>query len=170
MRLFIAIDVPSLSDIQSKLKGAALTKTKEFHITLKFLGEVTPAVAKKVEDALSNVRYSKFNSSFSPVDCFPSRSSPRVVWVGLEPVDVWMGLQREIDAVLSAFFSNDKQFVPHVTLARIKEVTDKDAFAQSLKLKVPTDLFSVSEFHLVESQLTKSGPIHKVLAVFPLRP
>lgn len=170
MRLFIAVDVPSLSDVQSKLKGAIVVKTKEFHVTLKFLGEVMPAVAKKVETALSEVRYSQFNSSFGSVDCFPSRSSPRVVWVGLEPIDEWKGLQREVDAVLASLFPNEKQFVPHATLARVKEVADKDSFLQSLKIKVPADVFKVSEFHLVESKLTKSGPIHKILAVFPLRP
>lgn len=172
MRLFIAFDVSEsvhthIIEIQKKLTGAKLTLTKNFHLTLKFLGEVTPAQADEIKKRLSKVKFAPFTAQLDGTGVFPENGAPRVVWIGIEPHDVICELQKNIDEALHGMFAKEKNFKAHITLARVKEVTDKK-FAEHVKnLKVEPITFEVKEFKLIESQLTSEGPHYKDVAAYP---
>ncbi len=172
MRLFIAINTPKeiqnyFSDVQKKLTGAKLTLTKNFHLTLKFLGEITPAQADEIKKRLGKIQFKPFTATLSGTGIFPSEQMIRVVWIGIEPHDIICNLQKQIDAALHGLFPKEKSFQPHITLARVKTVDNKKQFVEQVKkLKVEPLSFEVKEFKLIQSQLTSEGSIYTDVATY----
>lgn len=172
MRLFIAIDFNELKDYFAHLqnllpKNAKLSYTKAFHLTLKFLGEVQPNNADGIINILKNVKFRNFHVFLDGVGIFPSENYIRVVWVGLEPEDKILELQRNIDGSLRALFKKERDFKAHITLARVKYPEDKKLFIEQLKkIKVENKEIEVKQFKLIKSTLNPKGPIYGDLAVF----
>jgi len=174
MRLFIAFDISDeakeeLLKAQSELKkaDAKLTLAKEFHLTLKFLGEVEDKKVDEIKDRLSKVRFEQFDAELDGTGVFPTEDYIRVVWVGLEPKDKITTLQQKIEEALLGMFLKDTRFHPHLTLARVKFVKDKKGFIEKLKkIKMEKKAFSLSIFKLIKSTLTPKGPVYEVLEEF----
>jgi len=172
MRLFIAFDVPEevrehILKLQKQLTGAKLTLTKNFHLTLKFLGEVTPVQVEDIKKKLASVKFKPFMAKLNGTGIFPSDKMIRVVWAEITPHDIIRELQKQIDEALHGMFTKEKQFTPHLTIARVKTVENKEQFAEQVKnLKVEPITFEVKEFKLIESQLTSEGPVYKELAAY----
>ena len=160
MRLFVAIDVPEkidsyLKEIQNTIKDIRPVKT--FHLTLKFLGDVSDHA--RIENALASVRFKNLSLETTVIGAFPSKENIRVLWVGLKPNPYLTALQKDIELALPGFH-DDFEFHPHITIAR----TDKQIpFPKS-------DLFSYSfvadTFCLYESVLTREGPIYNKIREF----
>ncbi len=146
---------------------------QNIHITLRFIGETEEKIIADLEGALSSIRYEPFNVKLSGVGIFGSRYDPRVVWAGIEPYDQLVGLMKAVhSSVVSVGFEPDRQnLVPHLTLGRIKEITDKKNF-QSM-IDTFRDLSSgempVREFVLYESILKKEGPAYVALKKFEMK-
>ena len=175
MRTFIAVDLPedakkALSEAQKVIKAAKASFTKDFHLTLKFLGEITPQKLETVKHSLAAVKFKKFTTALSGVGVFPSESYIRGVWAGLQPEEEMIQLQRLVDEALEKEFKREKGFKPHITLARIKFVADKKGFLQQLReVKVKNVTFAVGNFKLKRSTLSSKGPIYEDLAVYELQ-
>ncbi|MFH1181731.1 MAG: RNA 2',3'-cyclic phosphodiesterase [Candidatus Woesearchaeota archaeon] len=173
MRVFIAIDLPEevkkyLIELQKQLPEAKMSKTKDFHLTLKFLGELTPERVERVKQILREVKFEKFSATTTGMGVFPNESYIRVVWVGLEPEKEILQLQQQIEELLGRDFGKEKIFKAHLTLARVKFVADKDSFLRQLKeIKTERKTFAVEGFRLKESILSPKGPTYRDLAVFP---
>lgn len=171
MRVFVAIELSEdakreLIRAQSELKGAKLTLTKEFHLTLKFLGEVSEGKAGLIKDKLKEIEFNKSKIKLSQTGVFPSPSHITVVWVGLEPAKPLIDLNTKINQVLQEF-KDDHPFHPHITLARVKFIENKKEFADKLKeIKIKPVEFEAKEFKLIKSTLTPNGPVYEDLAVF----
>ncbi|MBW3001704.1 RNA 2',3'-cyclic phosphodiesterase [Candidatus Woesearchaeota archaeon] len=177
MRLFIAFDVSEeaknyLSDLQKQLpEDSKLNLVKQFHQTLKFLGDVDEDKIDKIKAALTNVSFTKFTAKTNGLGVFPDEKMIRVVWVGLVPKDAITGLQQEIETALLDMFPKDTRFHPHLTLARVKSVKDKKDFIEKLnKLTIKEINFPVSSFKLIKSELTPEGPVYEDIAEFSLNP
>ena len=174
MRLFIAIEIlpeveKYLIELQTQLAGAKLTLAKHIHLTLKFLGEVSPQNAEKVEERLKQIKFNKFKATLGSIGFFPSEKHARVVWVGVEPQKVICELQKKIDDSLEGLFPKEKDFQPHLTLARVKEINNKSQFEKIKDIKVKTIEFSATEFKLVESKLSPKGPEYRDVKVYALQ-
>jgi 2'-5' RNA ligase len=64
---------------------------------------------------------------------------------------------------------NDFKFHPHVTLARVIHVKDKDSLMINLNnLKFETLTINVDCFHLIKSESTSNGPVYDILETFNL--
>jgi 2'-5' RNA ligase len=168
MRLFVAIRLDE--DTVKHLKGlqavimkltARVSYVKEFHLTLKFLGEVSDP--DKVMQALDRVRFKPFEFSLSGIGFFPDKRMPRVIWVGIEPKRDVLLLQQQIDKHLAeAGFAKDHKFHPHITLGRVKHA-EKDAFASIADTAVQSLQTKVASFSLIKSDLKPEGPAYTVL-------
>ena len=167
MRLFIAIDIPEsaqekIESAKEKLKGddAGLRFTKEGHMTLKFLGDVSEARIEYVKKLLSDIKLKEFEIRLDgKLGVFPSREYIQVVWAGFEQSDELVKLKKDIDHALEEYFKKDKDFVAHVTLARVRFVRDKKGFLERIdNIKVPDVSFKVSELKLYRSILKSEGP------------
>lgn len=172
MRLFIAVDFNELKDYFFELQklfpsNARLSLTKSFHLTLKFLGEVQPNNVEDIIKNLQNIRFQKFDVFLDSVGIFPTENYIRVVWIGLQPEDKILELQKNIDESLKPMFKKEKDFKAHITLARVKYPEDKKSFIEQLKkIKVENKKIEVNDFRLVKSTLMPKGPIYEDLKKF----
>ena len=165
MRLFIAIEMPKeldeeVNELKKKLDTdyAKLTITKDNHLTLKFLGDIEESKAEDIKDSLSRIEFDKYNTRLNNIGVFPNENYIRVVWVGLKPEEETIALKEKIDGVLKDF-KDDFEFHPHLTLARVKFIKDKERFKELLKsIKSENSEFSVDEFKLIKSELKPEGP------------
>ncbi|MBN2454144.1 RNA 2',3'-cyclic phosphodiesterase [Candidatus Woesearchaeota archaeon] len=173
MRVFIAIDMPDsvkeyLRKVQKLLPEAKMLPVRDFHLTLKFIGELTPERVEKLKNLLGNVKFEKFTASTDEVGVFPSENYVRVVWIGLKPEEPIIELQQQIEKALEGEFKQDNSFKAHLTLARVKFIGDKERFIRELKdIKTEKISFEVDRFRLKKSTLTPEGPVYADLALFP---
>jgi RNA 2',3'-cyclic 3'-phosphodiesterase len=187
-RLFIAIRVPeavkdSLQKAQQPLRTAMRDSTirwtprDQFHLTLKFLGDVEPDRAESLAEALKLAC-----RGFAPLDLvaegvgfFPERGFPRVVWAGLRDAeDRLPSVQKAVETAVREFTAEEpeRRFSGHVTLGRIKTIKrpQADALASSAA-EMKTRVFgkwTAGEVELIRSELLPSGARYSSLAVAPL--
>lgn len=176
MRLFIAIELPKelgeqITELKKKLETehAKVTITKENHLTLKFLGDVEESRVDDIKNTLKKVEFKQYKAKLDKVGVFPNEDYVRVVWIGVKPEEETIILKKKIDDALKDFkFKDDYDFHPHVTLARVKFVKDKEKFKELIhSLKTEDSEFEVNEFKLIKSELKPDGPEYTDLAVFP---
>jgi 2'-5' RNA ligase len=183
IRAFIGIKIPE--EITEKIDSFSKEKLKNIknikrvekenlHITLKFLGEITEDEAEKLKEELKKISFVKFQIKIKGIGVFPSISNPKVIWIGGESEKIQM-LKREIDlciknSQININQENDKPFVIHITIGRIKKEVEKESekIKQLIKENLEFGEFSAEEFILFQSVLTPNGPIYKVLEKFPL--
>jgi 2'-5' RNA ligase len=177
MRAFIAIDIDDvvrqrLVDAQREFASIGqlkLVEAENIHVTMKFLGEVSEEMLPKIVDALKKGVSGKkeFDFIVSGIGVFPNPSYVRVIWAGVkEGGEEIMTIQKNIDEGLQKLgFAREKDFVPHLTLARVKRVGQKERLLSLLR-----DMSGV-EFgkchaacvELRQSTLTPKGPIYTTL-------
>ena len=182
MRLFWAINLPSiiksrLAGLQNELRSIPCdvkwVEEKNLHFTVKFLGNVDVSLVTKlvgkVETALDDCQ--PFFLELGGTGVFPNFKSPRVFWVGLKgEVDQLMKIQQKTEEVhLSLGFLPEKQkFTPHLTLARIRSQCGIADLKQKINILGDRILslghFRVTSVDLMQSELTKKGPIYTPVA------
>jgi len=171
MRLFIAFDISKEAEAELKKAQDTIRKTdpnvgfvKNFHLTLKFLGEADEKAAAMIRQSLAKIRFPKFTAELKGTGVFPSEKQIKVIWAGLEPKDTIIELQQEIEERLEGLFPRDERFHPHLTLARVKFVKDNKALLDNLKkMKLENVKFAVDSFKLIKSTLTPEGPVYQEL-------
>lgn len=171
MRLFIACEASEdvseeLQALQKQLPDASMTFPKHFHLTFKFLGDVSEEKAEKVKELLANIKFDKFELCLKPLEVF-APDNVRVVWAGLHPEEPLIALQQQVDEALRDLFPKEDRFKPHLTIARVKSLKDRNAFIEHIKnLKVKELCFTIDKFFLIESKLTPEGPEYTVLRTY----
>ncbi|MBU0667433.1 MAG: RNA 2',3'-cyclic phosphodiesterase [Nanoarchaeota archaeon] len=169
MRCFIALNLPMVSNIlevQKELKNkeffrGKFTEPENIHLTLKFLGEIDENTISNIRLKLKNIKHKSFDSVIDEAGLF----SERIVWLTASNV---LELQREIDESLSELFPKEKRFMSHITIARIKSVSDKQGLKQylnSLKLDIKG---RIESFSLIKSTLTLKGSKYQEIERFML--
>jgi len=137
MRLFIAIEIPEdIKDYIAKIQESIDNTTNkirfvnknQIHLTLKFLGEVQPNNLENVKTSLKKIIFNPFSAHLDKIGVFPNENYIRVVWIGLNPEEPILELQNNIDKNLMELFKKEKDFKPHLTLARVKYIENKENF------------------------------------------
>ena len=78
-------------------------------------------------------------------------------------------MQKKIDEELLDLFSQDQKFTSHITLGRVKAVKDKEKLREFFsKIKIDKIKFSVNNFKLYRSELSKDGPKYYLLDEYGL--
>jgi RNA 2',3'-cyclic 3'-phosphodiesterase len=172
MRLFIAIELPKevvaeLMRLQKEIDMFGLRPVKDFHLTLKFLGDVPDSKIEKVKETLRAIRFKPFTAVLSETGVFPNPTYVKVIWAGVK-ADTILQLQKEIELEFEKMgWGRDKDFKPHLTLARVNFIKDKNALSKKLRnLPVKEIKFDVTEFKLIKSTLTPTGSVYEVQEVF----
>jgi 2'-5' RNA ligase len=174
MRLFIAIDFKEIEDCLIKLQNnidsstAQLKKVSAFHLTLKFLGKVSEDKANIIKEKLKEVKFSPFSLTLDKIVVFPNENFIRVIWVSIKQSDGVIQLQKEIESALEEFkLKKDFKFQPHITLARVKAIEDKEKFIKNIKeIEVEEKTIEIKDFKLIKSTLTQKGPVYEDVVVF----
>ena len=168
MRTFISIEIPEeikdeIVKIQKHLpefEGKSIEK-ENLHLTLKFLGEISPDLVNNVKASLSYIKFKPLKLELKSIGTFSYQNNPRIVWLKIEGTH---DLQRKIDTALSSLFPREERFMSHLTIARIKYVNNKEEFEEKIEKIQPAPLaWTGNSFMLIESQLTKQGPIYRAL-------
>ncbi|MBU0758047.1 MAG: RNA 2',3'-cyclic phosphodiesterase [Nanoarchaeota archaeon] len=168
MRTFIAIDVPEdiknyFSFLQKEIlvPDARMRLMKSFHLTLKFLGEVKDI--EEIKHKMSEISFDKFSIRLSDIGVFPDENNIRVVWVGFKESKGLQDLQYNIEQKLPEIMK-EFDFYPHITLARIGYVEDKEKYYSKLqRIRIKEISFEVDRFNLYQSLLTRNGPIYSIV-------
>jgi 2'-5' RNA ligase len=188
IRSFIAIELPE----EAKKGLARLRKELErdehkfvkwvdpggIHLTLKFLGNIPSKRVTEITEAMGKAvqGISPFRLEISGLGAFPSLKQARVLWVGIGgELDQLSTLQQNIDSVLAAlgFAREERPFVPHLTLARIREGAsppERRSFGELVGSSVFEDKYpvEVEAIKLMRSQLTPTGAHYTCLSVVGL--
>ncbi len=181
IRTFIAIDLPDdirqqLHDLQTDLRQS-VTKTdrirwvepKSTHLTLKFLGEISPSQVDDVIIATKQACESvtPFQLSLQDLGGFPNLDRPRVLWVGISgDVEQIRSLAKSIEIEMRnvGFPKEKRPFRPHLTISRIKSLKGIQPLILAVKNKLfSCEPFEVREIFVMKSQLHPQGAIYTPL-------
>ncbi|MEX0406210.1 RNA 2',3'-cyclic phosphodiesterase [Aquibium sp. LZ166] len=174
-RLFTALEVPrdatlSLSLLRGGLPGARWIDVENYHITLRFIGDVEGRVADDIVSGLDRVRKPGFEIRLSSVGAFGTKK-PHALWAGVSPSPELTALQGEIDRICSRNGApyDPRKFVPHVTIARLRNASPLDlASYLSGHGGFSTAPFRVGRFVLMSSRDSVGGGPYIVEEAWPL--
>jgi RNA 2',3'-cyclic 3'-phosphodiesterase len=175
IRLFVAIGIPE--DVADQLPmpdgaigGVNWVPDENFHVTLRFIGEVDNARARDIDDVLSAIREPEFELHLHGLDTFGGKK-PHALFAGVRPCPALVHLHQKVDAALTRLgHPGDRtRYTPHVTLARLRHAPEEKlaAFIQGNNL-FECDPFAVTEFGLYSSELHADGSVYTLERSYPL--
>jgi len=178
IRCFIALELPSpvqkhLAQIISRLKEAKAdikwVEPKNTHLTLKFLGEISPEQVQSSRKVLldQNGKHPPIHCRTGQIGVFPGWNRPQVIWLGLiDGVQRISDLRLLMENVLAecGFARDPKKFKPHLTLGRVRSPNNMDKLAEKMNaLSLEEMEFICGELTLFKSILTPKGSIYHSL-------
>ena len=174
-RIFTGLEIPadvaqSLAMLRGGLPGARWIDPENYHLTLRFIGDVDDATAHEVASLLGRVRRPALELRFETLSSFGGRR-PRAVIATLAQTPALMELQAEHERLMQrvGLEPEGRKYTPHVTLARLRDTSSRDvadylatrAFIQPLP-------FKVTRFVLFSSRASVGGGPYVVEAAYPL--
>ncbi len=168
MRLFVAIDLPPevrqrLSWLAGGLPNARWVSPQNYHLTLRFLGEIPAYRAEEADTALSMLRSRGFSLQLTGVGVTSKAGRPVSLWVGVERNPSLDHMQGKIETALQriGFEPERRRFNPHVTLARLDNVPELKLaeWVQAHNL-FRADPVQVEHFTLFSSRLGKDQAVY----------
>ena len=174
-RIFTGLELPanvaqSLATLRGGLPGARWIDPENYHLTLRFIGDVDDTVAREVASLLGKVSRPPLELRFDGLSSFGGRR-PRAVVATLAQTPALMELQAEHERLMQrvGLEPEGRKFTPHVTLARLRDSSSRqvaDYLATRPFLQAPS--FRVSRFVLFSSRASVGGGPYVVEAAYPL--
>ena len=179
MRVFVAVDVGDavrrevtrvVSTLTAKLEAAKTApkvtwvKPAALHVTIKFLGEVSEADVRRLSAVLEPpIDMEPFSVEWRGLGTFPNNRHPRALWLGVingaaKLAEVEAEVSRRI-AGAAAFELDDRAFLPHLTIGRVKmagEGIDWPKVLQAAEVRQASSF--VDRVTLYRSELSQFGP------------
>lgn len=182
MRLFLAVDLSarlrrSVETAQRELSRACSgwrwIRPDAIHLTLRFLGEVGEDRRHALDRGWRDVARDaeSFTFGLEGIGVFPSRGSPRVLWLGVrEDPDAGrlVTLARRVEAAArdAGFAPEARPFRPHLTIARARP--DSRPEVPIAPPALPDDRVEARELVLFRSELRPGGAVYSRIAAYPL--
>lgn len=145
------------------------------HLTVKFLGELTPEELRGVKEALVEAvaGTAPFSLVLSGMGAFPGLARPRVLWIGVvEGGPAAQALQARVEEALGrrGFPKEGRPYSPHLTIARVREPRGLGALQQAMArdAQMAFGRFEVGALSLMGSDLSPAGARYSEVAAFPL--
>jgi 2'-5' RNA ligase len=174
-RLFTGVEIPSdvgqsLATLRGGLPGARWIDPENYHLTLRFIGDVNDLIAHEVASMLGRVKRGAFDLHFEGLTSFGGRK-PRAVVATLAPAQALLEVQSEHERLMQriGLEPEGRKYTPHVTLARLRDSSSRDV-AEFLATRgyFRTAAFPVSRFVLFSSRASVGGGPYLVEASYPL--
>jgi 2'-5' RNA ligase len=174
-RLFTGVEIPSdigkaLATLRGGLPGARWIDPENYHLTLRFIGDVDDAIAREVAFMLGRIKRDAFELHMEGLTSFGGRK-PRAVVANVFPARPLIDAQAEQERLMQriGLEPEGRKFMPHVTLARLRESSSHDV-AEYLAARgyFRTSPFRVSRFVLFSSRASVGGGPYVVEASYPL--
>jgi 2'-5' RNA ligase len=175
-RIFTAVEIPapvgqSLAMLRGGLPGARWIDPENYHLTLRFIGDIDDRLAHEIADMLGGVRRAAFELRMEGLTSFGGRK-PRAVVATAAPTPALLELQAEQERLMQrvGLEPEGRKFTPHVTLARLRDTSSREV-ADYLATRQPfrSAPFQVGRFVLFSSRASVGGGPYVVEAAYPLR-
>ena len=190
LRTFIALDIPShlqqlilkkTEPLRNAL-GASLVRwvaAEHLHLTLKFLGDVSPANVESLTQLLRSeaelVR--AFEMQVHGLGAFPSSKRPRVLFIRIQAPTELEALYRGIESACAriGYEAESRDFSPHLTIGRLRQDIPP-AGLQKIRTELANTVIDslgiarVDSVHLYKSELKPNGSVYTKLFSAPLKP
>lgn len=176
MRLFVGLAIPDalraqLAGLAGGIPGAKWVSPENYHLTLRFIGELEPWRAQEVDEALAAIRAPSFELLLRGVGTFEKGGRIHALWVGVERSEGLAHLRRKVETALqrTGLEPERRSFAPHVTLARTERAAPEKliAFVQAHNLfRAPP--VTVEGFTLYSSRLGKEQAVYVAEAEYGL--
>ncbi len=175
VRAFVAIELDArlregIGELQARLRprlgGIRMLRPEGMHLTLRFLGEATPAQVETLRPLLASAAAActPCEARVAGLGTFPERGSSRVLWLGLDVPPPLLDLQGACEraARTAGFEREERPFRAHLTLGRWRESTPRPDLA-------PAELGAtrLETLALFRSDLRPDGAVYTALARFP---
>jgi RNA 2',3'-cyclic 3'-phosphodiesterase len=175
LRLFAALPIPEeiadrLTALEVDIPGAAWREPDQYHLTLRFFGEIDEALARDLDHELGLIAEAPFEIRLAGAGSFGGRG-PSSLWAGVEapPALARLAAACEKAARRAGLPPEGRKYKPHVTLAYCCGTTDREAadfqqFAGGFR----TDPFWCDRFFMFSSRASKHGSRYEIEAEYPL--
>ena len=180
LRAFIAVEISQevhkAIETETAPLRAALDKslvrwapTSNMHLTLKFLGDTSPANVEMLSQILSVEagQHTTFEIQFKGLGVFPNPKLPRVIWIGIQAPDELTTLQRGIEAAAAklGYPPEKRPFSPHLTIGRVKQNVNSGDMQKIRTALEETKIgvlgtVPVNAVHLFKSDLKPTGAVY----------
>jgi 2'-5' RNA ligase len=141
---------------------------ENLHVCLSFIGEVDEHEVDKMAESLDEIckKYSKFEIVINKIRAIPNESYIRVL--ALDVSEKTGSIEKISKEIVQKIGGDSKP--PHLTLCRVKNVSDKKNVAQKIReTKDMGESFFVEAVQLIKSELRKPGPVYSVIHESKLR-
>jgi 2'-5' RNA ligase len=174
-RLFTGLEIPKalgeeLSLLRGGLPGARWIDPENYHVTLRFIGDVDDDIAQEIAWLLGQVRRKNFELRLDGLQSFGGRK-PRALIAAVAPSPSVMELQAEHERLMrrAGLDPETRKYTPHVTLARLRDTSSFEvAEYLSARAAFRSPPFSVSRFVLFSSRASTGGGPYVAEAIYPL--
>lgn len=157
-------------------KAARWTRREQFHLTLRFLGNVETSRADELVSVSQEVcrHFAPLDLTARGMGFFPDARFPRVLWVGVkDPAGQLKNVWQAIQTVTQPFTQEapEVRFVGHITVARLNRLRrpEVENLADAVE-KLQNHVFgqwTANQLQLMRSELSPQGARHTLLAELP---
>ncbi|MBI5680919.1 MAG: RNA 2',3'-cyclic phosphodiesterase [Methanobacterium sp.] len=183
MRVFLAVEIDEkllgkIAAVQKQFSESEApvkyVETENLHYTLKFFGEIDKKKAKDIIKVVENKiqDYKPFEVNIKKSGAFPSEKYIRVLWLGMEDIEQFSTLQKDLDTeFINMGFKKERSYIPHLTIGRVKGAGNKEELLSKLKELEDVEIgeMVINKLVLKKSDLTPLGPIYTTLKEFDLK-
>jgi 2'-5' RNA ligase len=163
-RLFAGLEIPPdvgemLSVLRGGLPGARWIDPENYHVTLRFIGDIDGASANEIVSLLDRVNRRPFEVTVRGLSSFGGKK-PRAVVATVVPTRPLIELQAELERLMQriGLDPEGRKFIPHVTLARLHDASSQDvADYLSVRGYFPSKVFTADRFVLFSSRASTGG-------------
>ena len=163
-RLFTGLEIPAeigqtLSSLRGGLPGARWIDPENYHVTLRFIGDIDGASAHEIASMLARIDRKPFDVTVQGLSSFGGRK-PRAVVANIAPTRPLIELQAELERLMQriGLDPEGRKFIPHVTLARLYDASSQDvADYLSVRGYFPSKVFMAERFVLFSSRASTGG-------------
>jgi 2'-5' RNA ligase len=174
-RIFTGLEIPAevgqvLALSRGGLPGARWIDPENYHITLRFIGDVDASIAHEVASLLHRVNRQPFDLRLDSLSSFGG-NKPRALVASVASSPSLLELQAEHERLMRriGLEPEGRKYTPHVTLARLRDASSRQV-ADYLAARgyFPPLTFRVERFVLYSSRASVGGGPYVVEAAFPL--
>jgi len=179
MRAFLALTLPkkertrihrSARHLRERDLPVRWTDLENYHVTLKFLGDVRGGRVDLVREVMAKVADSTapFTARLGAFGAFPTIRLPEVLWIGIEASPELRCLKQDLEWGLAEhdFERETRAFHPHITLGRAEADSGAGAFRGLDDVVAELDHegdFTVRHIDLIQSHRSKEGVTYSVV-------
>ncbi len=174
-RLFTGIQIPrdvatNLATLRGGLPGARWIEPEDYHLTLRFIGDVGTGVANDILVGLESIRGRKISIRIDRLAAFGA-DKPRTLFAKVVTTSGLVELQADHERLMRRLGAkpDTRKFTPHVTLARLRGATPETVASYIAARSTPDMLvFDATEFVLYSAHDSTGGGPYRAEAFYPL--